>query len=51
LSAAVERWERYRQSGALRRRALARKALFRLVVPRNRYLAHRLPFGRIRRRV
>ncbi|MGH2960815.1 MAG: D-glucuronyl C5-epimerase family protein [Solirubrobacterales bacterium] len=51
LSAAVERWERYRESGSLRRRALARKALFRLVVPRNRYLAHRLPFGRIRRRV
>ena len=50
LSAAVERWERYWRSRSLRRRAHARKALFRLVVPRNRYLAHRLPFGRIRRR-
>jgi hypothetical protein len=50
LGAAVERWERYWQSRALRRRAFARKALFRMVVPRNRYLAHRPPFGRIRRR-
>jgi heparosan-N-sulfate-glucuronate 5-epimerase len=39
------RWERYFESAALRRRAFAAKALFRLVVPRNRVLGPRLPWA------
>jgi hypothetical protein len=40
------RWERYAASALNRRLAFARKGLFRVVVPRNRLLAHRLPWTR-----
>jgi len=49
LGAAVQRWDRYRRSRLLRATAFARKATFRLLVPRSPYLAHRLPFGRTSR--
>jgi heparosan-N-sulfate-glucuronate 5-epimerase len=38
-------WSGYLESSSLRRRALAHKVLFRLVVPRNRLLGHRLPWA------
>jgi hypothetical protein len=43
--AARQRWAKYRESPGLRRRALAEKIAFRLVVPRNRLLGHRLPWA------
>ena len=50
FEAAVERFERYRVSRALRMRAFAHKAFFRILVPRNRLLGKRTPFRRPRRR-
>jgi heparosan-N-sulfate-glucuronate 5-epimerase len=41
------RWERYLQSRRLRWLAFSRKALFRLMVPRNRLLANRLPWSEV----
>jgi heparosan-N-sulfate-glucuronate 5-epimerase len=41
-----ERWISYFDSRTLRWRAFSQKALFRLVVPRNRLLAERLPWTR-----
>jgi hypothetical protein len=41
-----ERWQRYADSAVCRSRAFAHKATFRLLVPRNRFLAHRLPWNR-----
>jgi hypothetical protein len=41
-----ERWLAYERSPALRAKAFARKALFRIVVPRNRLLGERLPWTR-----
>lgn len=46
LEAMRERWIGYRQSAACRWQATARKVCFRLVVPRNRLLAFRLPWTR-----
>ena len=40
----ADRFERYRASAACRRRAFAEKAAFRVAIPRNRRLAHRLPW-------
>jgi len=40
-----QRWARYLESANIRRRALAHKVLYRLVVPRNRLLGHRLPWA------
>jgi heparosan-N-sulfate-glucuronate 5-epimerase len=37
------RWHDYAQSAVCRSRAFARKALFRLLVPRNQFLARRMP--------
>ena len=45
VEAVRARWVRYLESAAHRRRALAEKVLFRLVVPRNRILGHRLPWS------
>jgi heparosan-N-sulfate-glucuronate 5-epimerase len=45
LAAAAERFAAYRRSRPNRMRAFARKALFRVLVPRNRLLAHRTPFA------
>ncbi len=51
LSAARARFESYRSSPRLRRRATARKIAFRLLTPRNRLLAQRLPWNEsVRRR-
>ncbi len=46
LRAAAETFERYAASPTNRRRALARKVAFRLVIPRNHLLAGRLPWDR-----
>jgi hypothetical protein len=46
LAAAAAKFDRYRRSRPHRMRAFARKALFRVLVPRNRLLAHRTPFAR-----
>lgn len=46
IEAVRQRWAAYLESAAHRRRALAEKVLFRLVVPRNRFLGHRLPWAR-----
>ncbi len=46
LTETSRRWAGYLASESLQRRALARKVLFRLVVPRNRVLAYRLPWNR-----
>lgn len=46
LVAAARRFEAYAASDMSRRRAFAGKVLFRLVVPRNRFLAGRLPWSR-----
>jgi heparosan-N-sulfate-glucuronate 5-epimerase len=48
LAATAARFEHYWASRARRMRAFARKAVFRVVVPRNRLLAHRTPFARPR---
>lgn len=51
LSDALARFERYRTSWEKRSAAFARKVAFRLVVPRSKALAHRLPWNkRVRRR-
>jgi len=42
-----ERWAGYADSAWCRRRAFASKAVFRLIVPRNRLVAHRLPWTRL----
>jgi hypothetical protein len=42
-----QRWTSYLESAPLRWRAFAGKALFRLVVPRNRLLGDRLPWTRL----
>jgi hypothetical protein len=41
-----DRWQGYAESRLCRTRAFAAKAAFRLAVPRNRVLAHRLPWNR-----
>jgi heparosan-N-sulfate-glucuronate 5-epimerase len=46
LSRTIERFQRYSDSSRNARRAFARKVLFRLMVPRNRLLANRLPCAR-----
>lgn len=46
LAAARDRFRAYADSPAANRRAFARKALYRLAVPRNRLFAHRLPWTR-----
>ncbi len=46
LEAARDRFRAYAGSSSANRRAFARKALYRLVVPRNRFFAHRLPWTR-----
>jgi heparosan-N-sulfate-glucuronate 5-epimerase len=46
----AERFEAYRASTLRRGKALGQKVLFRLVVPRNPVLAHRLPWNRTTRR-
>lgn len=43
---AIERFEAYRASRARRAQAMAHKVAFRLLVPRNPALAHRLPWSR-----
>lgn len=43
LTATIERWRGYRDSRWCRSRAFAAKAAFRVLVPRNRFLASRLP--------
>jgi heparosan-N-sulfate-glucuronate 5-epimerase len=48
LASAIDQFQRYRASRVLRMRAFAAKALFRVVVPRNRLLARRTPFRRPR---
>ena len=48
LAQTAERWAEYETSDLKRRRAFAGKALFRLVVPRNRVLARRLPWSPLR---
>jgi heparosan-N-sulfate-glucuronate 5-epimerase len=48
LAAVAERFEGYWSSRPHRLRAFARKALFRVLIPRNRLLAHRTPFARSR---
>jgi heparosan-N-sulfate-glucuronate 5-epimerase len=45
LAQTAERWAGHAASSRCRRRAFARKALFRLLVPRNRLLARRLPWS------
>jgi heparosan-N-sulfate-glucuronate 5-epimerase len=51
LERAASRFEGYAASSPNSRRAFVRKAMFRLLVPRNRALAHRLPWSHARRRV
>lgn len=46
VTAVRERFERYAASPSCRRRAFAQKALYRTVVPRNKYLAFTLPWTR-----
>jgi heparosan-N-sulfate-glucuronate 5-epimerase len=46
LKETSERWRGYLQSEGARRRALLKKMMFRLLIPRNRLLAHRLPWNR-----
>jgi heparosan-N-sulfate-glucuronate 5-epimerase len=48
LAQTAERWAAYRTSRLDRWRAFAGKALFRLIVPRNRLLARRLPWSALR---
>jgi peptidoglycan/xylan/chitin deacetylase (PgdA/CDA1 family) len=49
LAAAADRWEGYARERFGPRRAFAEKSAFRLAVPRNRSLAHRLPWSHARR--
>jgi hypothetical protein len=46
FAATAERFERYAASSLNAARAYSLKMLFRLAVPRNRWLAHRLPWAR-----
>jgi heparosan-N-sulfate-glucuronate 5-epimerase len=46
FEATRQRWAEYGSSQSCRRRAFASKAMFRLLVPRNRLLAHRVPWTR-----
>jgi hypothetical protein len=46
--AAIERFEHYLSSRANRTRAVAHKALFRMLIPRNRVLGTRTPFKGVR---
>jgi peptidoglycan/xylan/chitin deacetylase (PgdA/CDA1 family) len=46
LGATASRFEAYRSSRVRRARAVGHKVVFRMVVPRNRVLAHRLPWNR-----
>lgn len=48
ITAMRERFEAYRASPWCRRRAFVQKALFRTLVPRNRHLAFRLPWTKMR---
>ncbi|MEA2828299.1 MAG: heparosan-N-sulfate-glucuronate 5-epimerase, partial [Actinomycetota bacterium] len=48
IAAARRRFQGYAASRRCRIRAFAHKALFRVLVPRNRYLAFRLPWTRMR---
>jgi heparosan-N-sulfate-glucuronate 5-epimerase len=48
LAETADRWKRYAASSLCRRRALAGKALFRLLVPRTSLLARRLPWSALR---
>lgn len=50
FEATAERFESYAASSLNRARAYSAKVLFRLAVPRNRWLAHRLPWTGDRRR-
>jgi len=45
FTATADRFERYTHSRVARARAYAHKIAFRLLVPRNRWLAHRLPWS------
>ncbi len=47
LAEVRERWARYADSSLCRSRAFAAKAAFRVLVPRNRVFARRLPWNRI----
>ncbi len=49
LQAAATRFEHYEQSRLKAARAFATKALFRVITPRNRLLAHRAPWSESRR--
>ena len=49
LEAAAARFEGYAESRFNSARAFAMKALFRIVIPRNRLLAHRVPWSESRR--
>ena len=46
FTAGADRWARFAARAGNQRLAFAQKALFRIVVPRNRLLAHRLPWTR-----
>jgi heparosan-N-sulfate-glucuronate 5-epimerase len=48
LAATADRWALNAASAAARRHALARKVLFRIVVPRNISIARRLPWSPLR---
>jgi hypothetical protein len=41
----ADRFDEYASSRLLRANAFARKVAFRMIVPRNTLLAHRMPFG------
>jgi hypothetical protein len=47
LAETADRWQRYAESSRCRRRAFARKALFRMFVPRNNWLSKRLPWSQL----
>ncbi len=49
LRAVKNRFQEYRGSAGCRRKAMTRKVAFRLVVPRNAALAHRLPWNAVER--
>jgi heparosan-N-sulfate-glucuronate 5-epimerase len=51
FESAVSRFEAYRASRTCRYRALSKKIAFRLAVPRNSLLAHRLPWNRRQRTI
>ncbi len=48
FGATADRFERYASSSRNVARAYSLKVLFRVAVPRNRWLAHRLPWSRDR---